>query len=333
MKSMSDEILIHDENDLRSKIHTIRGVQVMLDFDLAEIYGYDTRSFNKQVHNNIERFDEDFRFQLTKEEFDEIILMCKFYTSSWGGTRKLPYAFTEQGIYMLMTVLRGELAIKQSKALVRIFKQMKDFILQSQNILSSPELIKLSLQTSDNTKQISDNTKEIKDIKDNMVTKTELTKVMKDFTDPNITKDYLFLNGETVEADIAYSTIYSSAKKSIFIVDNYINLKTLVLLKLVKPTVQITLFSDNVGKRLHKTEYDDFCKEYPNVHITLKKTQGIYHDRYIILDFGTNNEKIFHCGGSSKDAGVRTTAISQVEDKSLYQKIAIDLQKNPPLLL
>lgn len=330
---MREEILIHDENDLRTKIHTIRGVQVMLDFDLAEIYGYDTRSFNKQVTNNIERFDEDFRFQLTKEEFDELVLMCKIYTSSWGGTRKLPYAFTEQGIYMLMTVLRGELAVKQSKALVRIFKQMKDFILQSQNILSGSELTKLSLQTVDNTKQISANTKEIKDIKDNMVTKTELTKVMKNFTDPNIKKDYLFLNGETVEADIAYSTIYSSAKKSIFIVDNYISLKTLVLLKSVKPTVQITLFSDNVGKGLHKTEYTDFCKEYSNVHITLKMTKGIYHDRYIILDFGTKNEKIFHCGGSSKDAGVRTTAISQVDDKRLYQNIAVDLQKNPPLIL
>ncbi len=330
---MNDEILIQDENDLRTKIHTIRGVQVMLDFDLAEIYGYDTRSFNKQVTNNIERFDEDFRFQLTKEEFDELILMCKIYTSSWGGTRKLPYAFTEQGIYMLMTVLRGELAVKQSKALVRIFKQMKDFILQSQNILSGPELTKLSLQTADNTKQISDNSKDIKSIKDNMVTKTELTKVMKNFTDPNIKKDYLFLNGETVEADIAYSTIYSSAKKTIFIIDNYISLKTLVLLKFVKPTVQITLFSDNVGKGLHKTEYSDFCKEYPNIHLTLKMTKGIYHDRYIILDFGTKNEKIFHCGGSSKDAGARTTSISQVEDKKLYQTIANDLQNNQPLIL
>ena len=330
---MNDEILIQDENDLRTKIHTIRGVQVMLDFDLAEIYGYDTRSFNKQVTNNIERFDEDFRFQLTKEEFDELILMCKIYTSSWGGTRKLPYAFTEQGIYMLMTVLRGELAVKQSKALVRIFKQMKDFILQSQNILSGPELTKLSLQTADNTKQISDNSKEIKSIKDNMVTKTELTKVMKNFTDPNIKKDYLFLNGETVEADIAYSTIYSSAKKTIFIIDNYISLKTLVLLKFVKSTVQITLFSDNVGKGLHKTEYSDFCKEYPNIHLTLKMTKGIYHDRYIILDFGTKNEKIFHCGGSSKDAGARTTSISQVEDKKLYQTIANDLQNNQPLIL
>ena len=121
-----------------------------------------------KLKNNVERFDEDFRFQLTNEEFNTINLMCKNFTSSSnysndplmskfliskrGGTRKLPYAFTEQGIYMLMTVLRGELAIKQSKALVRIFKQMKDFIIQSQNVLSTPELVKLSLQTIENTK-------------------------------------------------------------------------------------------------------------------------------------------------------------------------------------
>ena len=116
-----------------------------------------------KLKNNVERFDEDFRFQLTNEEFNTINLMCKNFTlssnysndpliSKRGGTRKLPYAFTEQGIYMLMTVLRGELAIKQSKALVRIFKQMKDFIIQSQNVLSTPELVKLSLQTIENTK-------------------------------------------------------------------------------------------------------------------------------------------------------------------------------------
>ena len=79
---------------IEKKIYVIRGVQVMLDYDLAEIYGYETRDFNKQVKNNIERFDEDFRFQLTQEEFDEVNLMCKISTSSWGGTRKLPYAFT-----------------------------------------------------------------------------------------------------------------------------------------------------------------------------------------------------------------------------------------------
>lgn len=98
-----NDLMIYDEDDLKSKIYIIRGVQVMLDFDLANIYGYETRYFNRQVNNNIERFDMDARFQLTKEEFQN--LMCKNFTSSWGGTRKLPYAFTELGIYMLMTVL------------------------------------------------------------------------------------------------------------------------------------------------------------------------------------------------------------------------------------
>ena len=346
---MEKEIILKDDKDIRSKIYTIRGLQVMLDYDLAEIYGYETRAFNQQIKNNIERFDEDFRFQLTKEEFDKLNLMCNFCTSrlnktddnlmsknlisSWGGTRKLPYAFTEQGIYMLMTVLRGDLAVRQSKALVRIFKQMKDFIIQSQNVLSNPELVKLSLQTSENTKQIADNSKTIQEIKNDMVTKSELTKVIKDFTDPNIKRDYLFFNGETVEADIAYSKIYSSAQKTIFIVDNYIGLKTLVLLKSAKPAVQITIFSDNIGKRLHKSEFNDFSKEYPNLHINLKTTGGTYHDRYIIVDFGTENETIYHCGGSSKDAGVRTTAISQVEDKALYQKVVADLQGKQNLVL
>ena len=118
-----------------------------------------------------------------------------------------------------------------------------------------------------------------------------------------------------------------------FIVDNYIGLKTLVLLKTVKPNVQVTLFSDSVGKGLHRTELLDFCKEYPNVHINLKKTNGIYHDRYIFIDFGSTDEKIYHCGGSSKDGGIRTTAISQVEDTSIYKIIAKDLQKNPILIL
>ena len=337
---MANEIMIHNEDDLRSKIYTIRGLQVMLDFDLAEIYGYETKMFNRQVKNNIERFDEDFRFQLTQTEFEAINLRCNFCTSSsdkknldsqeWGGKRYLPYAFTEQGIYMLMTVLRGDLAVKQSKALIRIFKQMKDFIIQSQNVLATPELIKLFLQTTENTRDIQGIKKTITE---HMVTKDDLSRVMKDFTDPNIKRDYLFFNGETVEADIAYSTIYSSAKKTIYIVDNYIGLKTLVLLKSVKSNVQVIIFSDNVGKVLHQTEFSDFQKEYQNVHVDLKTTNGIYHDRYIFVDYGTKTEKIYHCGGSSKDGGTRTMSISQVEDTKVYQMIALDLLKNPSLVL
>lgn len=91
-------LMILNETDLRSKIHTIRGLQVMLDFDLAAIYGYETKRFNEQIKNNIERFDEDFRFQLSEDEFRN--LRSNFSTSSWGGLRYVPYAFTEQGIYI-----------------------------------------------------------------------------------------------------------------------------------------------------------------------------------------------------------------------------------------
>ena len=117
------EVVIVTEETIQSKIYIVRGQKVMLDVDLAEIYGYETKNFNRQVKNNKAKFDgDDFMFQLTKDEWEN--LRCKNFTSSWGGSRYLPLAFTEQGIYMLMTVLRGDLAIKQSRALIRTFKQM-----------------------------------------------------------------------------------------------------------------------------------------------------------------------------------------------------------------
>ena len=109
---MTGELIELNKETIENKIFIIRGQKVMLDFHIAEIYGYTTSAFNRQVKNNIEKFDADFRFQLTYDEYFNLI--CKNCTSSWGGTRKLPYAFTEQGIYMLMTVLKSELATRQS---------------------------------------------------------------------------------------------------------------------------------------------------------------------------------------------------------------------------
>lgn len=309
---------IYDDDYLKSKIYNIRGKQVMLDFDLAKIYGYETKNFNRQVKNNIERFDDDFKFQLTDDEVVQFS-RCKIFTLNTGRGSNIkynPYAFTEQGIYMLMTVLKGELAVSQSKKLIRLFKKMKDFFVQLQNVLPDSEIRMLAFQTQNNTE-------DIRQIKQQM---NDLTIVVKDFTDPNIKKDYLFYNGQTVEADIAYSEIYSYAKKTITIIDNYISLKTLVLLKAVRPNVKVTIFSDNINHGLHQTELDDFKREYPNVDITLRTSGGIYHDRYIFIDHGTKNEKIFHCGGSSKDAGKRVTSITKVEDVMLYHNIINNLQ-------
>lgn len=127
------EVVIVSEENIHDKIYNIRGQKVMLDFELAEIYGYETKNFNRQVKNNAAKFEgNDFMFQLIDEEVEELS-RCKNFTLNRGTGRGKnikynPYVFTEQGIYMLMTVLRGELAIKQSRALVRTFKKMKDYI-------------------------------------------------------------------------------------------------------------------------------------------------------------------------------------------------------------
>ena len=110
---------------VKGKIYQVRGQKVMVDYDLAEIYGYETRYLNLQAKRNIDKFPGDFMFRLTKDELDKI-LMLQNVTSSWGGTRKTPYAFTEQGIYMLMTVLKGDLATKQSILIIRTFQAMKE---------------------------------------------------------------------------------------------------------------------------------------------------------------------------------------------------------------
>ena len=312
MTEENKEIVVIDEPTIKSKIYYIRNQKVMLDFELAEIYGYTTTRFNEQVRNNAEKFDDDFMFQLTKSEFENLI--SKKSTSSWGGRRKLPYAFTEQGIYMLMTVLRGELAVKQSKALIRMFKQMKDFIIENQDFIGSKELVQIAIQTNRNTNDIA----KINDKIRNLATKEDLKKVMDNFIDPDTYKHFLLMNGDKIEADVAYTKIYKSAKKSIYVIDNYIGLKTLELLRAAKDNVEVTLFSDNVRNKdmLTKNILNDFRKDYPNIYLELKIAGKKYHDRYIAIDYGTENESFYLCGASSKDAGNKVSSITKIEESS-----------------
>ncbi len=300
--------------------------------------------------NNIEKFDEDFRFQLTKDEWK--FLRSKFSTSKSetgsGGRRYLPFAFTEQGIYMLMTVLKGELAIKQSKALIRTFKQMKDYIVENQGLIGQREFLQLSMQIT--SMQITSNVVEMQDLRrdlidvedkvaglvdslNNVVHKSELSDLILDLSNPQLKYGFLLLNGQPIEANLAYKDIYSIAKKSIYIVDNYIGVKTLVLLKDVPSSVEVIIFSDNIGKGLHTIEYQDFCKEYPFRKIKFQKSGGEFHDRYIIIDWNSKHQRIYHCGASSKDAGQRITSITEVVDQMIYTDLINKLLKNPILKL
>ena len=337
----NQEIILINKETIQSKIYIVRGQKVMLDFELAEIYGYTTTKFNQQVKNNIEKFDEDFMFQLTKEEFDNLI--SKKLTSSWGGRRKLPKVFTEQGIYMLMTVLKGELATKQSKALIRTFKQMKDYFIENQDLIGEREYLQLSMQISQNIHTTMELRSDLNDVEDqmakvidrlgNVVTHSELSEIMNEFGEPHIKRGYLVLNGNPFKADIVYDEIYRQAKKSIFIVDNYIGLKTLEKLINIQDGVEVSIFSDNLVKGLRQSTFDDFCKEYLNLNIQLFHSGGIFHDRYIILDYGTDDEKIFLCGASSKDAGGRITSILEDPDRKKYDAMINDLLKNKKLVL
>ena len=322
------EIMIADERALKDRVYTVRGVQVMLDFELAEIYGYSTSRFNEQVTRNIDKFDSDFMFELTKEEFHN--LKSQNAISSWGGRRKLPRAFTEQGVYMLMTVLNGDTAVEQSKALIRLFKRMKDYIIGNQQIMiTQRDYMNLSQKVESNT----DDIRNIKDMLDNAVKKEDLSEFIKLFDSDIGHDEVLILDGQPFKADVAYQNIYSSAKKSIIIIDNYIGVKTLQHLVNAKPRVNITIISDNKHNGLKKTEYHDFLTEYPNRSVDFIKAKNRAHDRYIVLDKGTDGMKVYLCGGSSKDAGKRITTISRFRDIDIIKRALNELLANPPLVL
>lgn len=339
----STEIVVVEvtEELLREKLYEVRGVKVMLDSDLAEIYGYTTKALNQQVKNNNDRFDSEFTFKLTQEEWKD--LRSKNLTSSWGGSRHLPNVFTEQGVYMLMTVLKGELAAKQSKDLVKTFKKMKDYILGNQDLIGQRDIMQITMQSAENKAEISrlrmdlgSVEKQMSDVMDQLsdvVTKSDLADMMNSFVNDE-DNGWLMYNTKYCSADVAYSSIYSQAKKSVYLIDNYIGLRTLVLLKNAPAGADIKIFSDNIGSgKLHNVEYTDFCREYPNIKLTMQHTGGIYHDRFIVLDYGTKNERVFLCGTSSRDAGARITSI--VEDFGIdkYDPLVKKLLKNGVLQL
>ncbi len=338
---MSNEVAIIDEKSLENKIYFVRNQKVMLDFELAEIYGYTTKRFNEQVKNNIDKFDDDFMFQLTENEFKN--LRSKKSTSKRGGTRYLPYAFTEQGVYMLMTVLKGDLATKQSKALIRTFKKMKDYIIENQNLIGKREYFQLSMEVAESLFKTKELRMDLLDVENQMasvidslsdiVSRSELSMVMNTFGQPKEKRSYLMMNGQPFLGDLVFNEIYCKAIHSLYIVDNYIGIRTLEKLINVKDGVKIIIFSDNLYKGLTKNIFDDFCKEYPSLDIQLFNSGGVFHDRYIIMDYGLDTEKIYLCGSSSKDAGNRISTIIEDFDRDKYKIMIQNLLLNQQLVL
>ena len=309
MKETEIKVIELTLDNIESMIYVIRGQRVMLDFDLAKIYGYETKRFNEQVKNNISKFPKEFMFSLEKVELNHILRSKKSTANIISSKRRYnPYAFTEQGIYMLMTVLKGELATKQSIALIKAFKEMKDYLVSSNSLSTVNELIKL-------TSTVNKHDEDIKDIKN------QLTEVMDNFIDPSTYKHFLILDGKRFEADIAYQKIYSLAKRSVVIVDDYISIKTLQLLKATKSNIKVIIISDNKAKdKVEDTYLEDFKKE-ASMDISIINNNKRFHDRYIFIDYKEDKEYLYHCGTSSKDAGNKITTIMKIDNTTIYHSL------------
>ena len=283
---MENEISILEENSIRSKIQLIRGQQVMLDFDLAEIYGYSTKTFNQQVKNNIERFDDDFRFQLNESEVEALSRSKNLTLNKGRGSniKYAPYAFTEQGIYMLMTVLKGELAVTQSKLLIRTFKEMKHFIQNNSHVFAELDNIRKHLLESD--KKID-----------------ELFSLMDKY---NVKETQgIYFQGQIFDAYAKFESFIAQAKKEIILIDNYVDLS--ILQRLAKKTkgVNVTIYTDPKTK-LAPLDVQTFNTQYPT--LTLNFTTKA-HDRFLIID----QKIMYHIGASLKDLGKKHFAFSVLD--------------------
>lgn len=325
---MEDTKELITTDDIRSKVYIIRGQQVMLDKDLAEIYGYEVKRLNEQVKRNISRFPEDFMFQLNKEEIPEGFSKSQFATlneknnKQGSNVKKMPFAFTEQGIYMLATVLRGKMAEQQSIFIMRAFREMRHYIEQNRQFVTKTEMELLSakvVEISAKTSGLIDQQKHT-DQKMDLLQKN-IEQLSDNFISEKDARNFVIYKGQKFEADIAYIEIYQQAKKSIYVVDDYLSAKSLQHLSQKGDGVEVVLFTENGKGRkgfLTHSVVTDFQNEYPSLRI---KPNPECHDRLIVLDYGEETERVYHCGASSKDAGKKLCAINQISENAMIHPV------------
>ena len=287
------EITTTTNIDIKSKIYMIRNTQVMLDRDLAELYGVETKVFNQAIKRNIERFPENFRFQLTQEEYEilrsQIVTLRLDSENTWGThTKYLPYVFTEQGVSMLSAVLKSKTAIDISIKIINSFVNMRKLI--SSNNFYTEQLKNIE------KRQLS---YEIK-------SDEKFDKIFKALEDNNpIQSQGIFYNGQIFDAHNFVSDLIRNAKNSIVLIDNYIDDTTLLLLS-KNQNVNITIHTHTITKAL-KLDLDKYNTQYKAISL---KTNKNFHDRFLIID----NKEIYHIGASLKDLGKKVFAFSKMED-------------------
>jgi len=277
-----EDITDYNSENIRSLIYTIRGKQVMLDKDVARLYQCETKYINRVVKRNIERFPEEFCFQLSIEEFQ-----------NYGGRRYLPYVFTEQGIAMISALIKSDIAIKVSVNIMKAFIEMRKFLSTNGNIFERLTKIEYKMLEYDKKFDLVFN---------------ELQK------DKNYEfKQKIFFNGQIYDAYSLIINIIKKAKEKVLIIDNYIDDTILEMLVKKNKNVKVTILTSEKSN-ISKLDIQKFNKEYPILEIAKSSK---FHDRFIVID----NTEIYHVGASLKDLGKKCFAISKIEDSEYINKL------------
>jgi len=280
---LSDDFVI-------KKIHRIRGIQVMLDSDLAGLYCVPVKALNQAVKRNKERFPNDFMFQLTKLEKNELVTNCD-YLKNLKFSPNNPYVFTEQGVATLSGILKSERAIEVNIKIMRAFVSMRRFISKNAEIFYRIDSV------------------EKKQFEFEIKTDHQFEKIF-NALEKSKPKQGIFFNGEIFDAYKFVSDLIRSAKKSIILIDNYIDDSVLILLSKRQKNVSVVIYTKNISNQL-KLDVEKYNSQYAPIGI---KEFKFSHDRFIIID----KKEIYHIGASLKDLGKKWFAFSKIEKDSFW---------------
>lgn len=273
-------------NDIETKIYTIRATQVMLDRDLATIYGVETKRINEAVRNNKDKFPSDFYFELSDIELDNLRSKFSTFKASLNNRKYAPKVFTEQGIYMLATILKSKVASDVTISIIRTFADMRRFVHLNKNLFEEMDGIK---------KQQWLYEKEANNKFEKLFNALEDKKLE--------TTQGIFYDGQIYDAYSFISNLIREAKKEIILIDNYIDDTTLTLFSKV-PNTQVTIYTNAISKQL-KLDFEKYSAQYKNVKLQTFKNS---HDRFLIID----SSDIYHIGASLKDLGKKWFAFSKI---------------------
>jgi hypothetical protein len=284
--------------DIHSKIHTIRGVQVMLDSDLAKLYNIETKTFNQSIRRNIKRFPEDFRFQLNDDEKNELVTKC-YQLQNLKHSYINPHVFTEQGVSMLSAILKSDTAINRSVQIMRAFVNMKKFISSNNDLFKKIDII------------------EKRQIKYEIKSDEKFNQLFNALEDKSLKPTQgIFYHGQIFDAYSFISDILREADEKIILIDNYVDDTTLTIFSKI-PNIQVTIYTHTISKQL-KLDLEKYHTQYNNISVKIFKNS---HDRFLIID----DKTIYHMGASLKDLGKKWFAFSKM-DMALFGEMVSKLE-------